>query len=106
MRTFAKDQSKNPPPTNWLDQLLRRFARIAYGLAVLLMYTLASTALGLALAPSLWIWSQIRIGSEQFGDVDQDGLGRRLAGQRADGLAHCGDSYERVSVSRPSRSWR
>lgn len=60
MKTFAKDQSKNPPPKNWLDRMLRRFARIAYGLAVLLMYALASTALGLALAPSLWIWSQIQ----------------------------------------------
>ena len=44
MKPFAKDQSKNPPPRNWLDVLLRRFSRIAYGLAVLLMYTLASTA--------------------------------------------------------------
>ena len=59
MKPFAKDQSKNSPPKNWLDQLIRRFSRIAYGLAVLLMYTLASTALGLALAPALWIWSLI-----------------------------------------------
>ncbi len=58
---FAKDQTKNPPPMNWLDRLLRRFSRIAYGLAVLLMYTLASTALGLALAPALWIWSRVQI---------------------------------------------
>src|SRR5512133_4131435 len=56
MKPFAKDQSKNPPPANWLDRLLRRFSRIAYGLAVLLMYTLASSALGLALAPALWVW--------------------------------------------------
>ncbi|HJV48953.1 MAG TPA: hypothetical protein VJ549_06735 [Geothrix sp.] len=60
MTSFAKDQSKNPPPTNWLDRLLRRFSRVAYGLAVLLMYILASTALGLALAPALWLWSAIR----------------------------------------------
>ena len=58
MNTFAKDQSKNPPPVNLLDRLLRRFSRIAYGLAVLLMYALASTALGLALAPALWTWSK------------------------------------------------
>lgn len=60
MRTFARDQSKNPPPMNGLDRLLRRFARAAYALAVLLMYTLASTALGFALAPALWIWSQLQ----------------------------------------------
>lgn len=53
-RSLSKDQSKNPPPANWLDRLLRRFSRFAYGAAVLLMYTLASTALGLA--PALWAW--------------------------------------------------
>ncbi len=58
-KPFAKDQSKNPPPTNLLDRLLRRFSRVAYGLAVLLMYALASTALGLALAPALWIWAHL-----------------------------------------------
>jgi acetyltransferase-like isoleucine patch superfamily enzyme len=60
MKPFAKDQSKNPPPQNWLDRRLRRFSRMAYGVAVLLMYLLASTALGLALAPALWIWDQIQ----------------------------------------------
>ena len=60
MKPFAKDQSRNPPPRNGLDRLLRRFSRAAYGLAVVLMYILASTALGLALAPALWLWSQIR----------------------------------------------
>jgi acetyltransferase-like isoleucine patch superfamily enzyme len=59
MESFAKDQSKNPPPMNWLDQILRRFSRIAYGTAVLLLYVLASTALGLALAPALWSWSRL-----------------------------------------------
>ena len=59
MKPFAKDQSKNPPPTNWLDRLLRRFSRAAYGVAVLLMYTLASTALGLALAPAIWLWTRV-----------------------------------------------
>jgi acetyltransferase-like isoleucine patch superfamily enzyme len=60
MKLFAQDQSKNPPPTNGLDRILRRFARISYGLAVLLLYGLASTALGLALAPSLWLWETSR----------------------------------------------
>ncbi len=59
MQPFAQDQTKNPPPRNWLDRLLRRFSRLAYGLAVLLMYTLASTALGLALAPALWTWPRL-----------------------------------------------
>ncbi len=59
MRSFARDQSKNPPPINWLDRVLRRFSRVAYGVAVLLMYLLASTALGLALAPALWTWDHL-----------------------------------------------
>jgi acetyltransferase-like isoleucine patch superfamily enzyme len=57
VKPFAKDQSKNPPPANWVDAILRRFARFAYGVAVLVMYSLASTALGLALAPALWLWT-------------------------------------------------
>ena len=60
MRSFARDQSKNPPPANGLDRLLRRFSRVAYTLAVLLMYALASTALGLALAPALWTWTWLQ----------------------------------------------
>ena len=59
MKSFAKDQSKNPPPRNGLDRMLRRFSRLAYGTAVLLLYVLASTALGLALAPALWVWSHL-----------------------------------------------
>ncbi len=54
---FAEDQSKNPPAKGILEFLLRRFARASYGLAVLLLYLLASTALGVALAPALWAWS-------------------------------------------------
>jgi acetyltransferase-like isoleucine patch superfamily enzyme len=61
MKPYAKDQSKNPPPKNRLDRLLRRFSRFAYVIAVLLMYVLASTALGLALAPALWIWAHLQI---------------------------------------------
>ena len=65
-KPFAKDQSKNPPPMNRLDQLLRRFSRVAYGLAVLLLYALASTALGFALAPALWIWEHLLRLSQRF----------------------------------------
>ncbi|HJV90626.1 MAG TPA: hypothetical protein VJ623_10005 [Holophagaceae bacterium] len=55
---FAEDQSKNPPPAGVLEVLLRRFARGSYVLAVLLLYLLASTALGVALAPALWVWGK------------------------------------------------
>lgn len=57
--SFATDQRKNPPPRNWLDRLLRRFARASYGLAVLLLYALAATALGVALAPALWTTNKL-----------------------------------------------
>lgn len=59
MASYARDQSKNPPPMNGLDRVLRRFARLAYGTAVLFLYVLASTALGMALAPALWAWSHL-----------------------------------------------
>lgn len=57
--SFATDQRKNPPPANWLDKVLRRFARASYGGAVLLLYVLAATALGLALAPALWMTNKL-----------------------------------------------
>jgi acetyltransferase-like isoleucine patch superfamily enzyme len=58
-RPFAEDQSKNPPPTHAFDRLLRRFARQSYLVAVLLLYVVASTALGVALAPALWIFDRL-----------------------------------------------
>ncbi len=58
-RSFAADQSKNPPPKNRLDRLLRQFARPAYFVCVLLLYALVSTALGLALAPALWCFDHL-----------------------------------------------
>lgn len=54
MPLFAHDQSKNPPPKHGLDRVLRRFSRLSYLAAVLLLYLLASTALGIAAAPALW----------------------------------------------------
>ncbi len=57
--SFAEDDSKNPPPQRFLDKLVRRFSRPAYVVVVLMMYLLASTALGLALAPALWLFSQL-----------------------------------------------
>jgi acetyltransferase-like isoleucine patch superfamily enzyme len=56
---FAEDQSKNPPPKHDFDRLLRRFARASYLGAVLLVYAVASTALGLALAPALWVFDHL-----------------------------------------------
>jgi acetyltransferase-like isoleucine patch superfamily enzyme len=58
-RPFAEDQSKNPPPRHAFDRLLRRFARASYFLAVLLLYVLASTALGLAFTPALWAFGHL-----------------------------------------------
>ena len=45
--------SKSAPPRNALESLLRRFARTSYAVVVLLLYLLAATALGLAMAPAL-----------------------------------------------------
>jgi acetyltransferase-like isoleucine patch superfamily enzyme len=50
---FDKDQSKNPPPINRFERLLRRFARGTYALAVLGLYALAALAIGVALAPAI-----------------------------------------------------
>jgi acetyltransferase-like isoleucine patch superfamily enzyme len=58
-RPFAEDQSKNPPPKHAFDRFLRRFARASYVVAVPLIYLLASTALGLALAPALWAFGHL-----------------------------------------------
>jgi acetyltransferase-like isoleucine patch superfamily enzyme len=62
-RPFAEDQSKNPPVVNRLDRLLRRFARISYFAAVLLLYAIGSTALGVALAPALWCFARLSVWS-------------------------------------------
>lgn len=64
--SFAEDDSKNPPPQRFLDKLIRRFSRPAYVIVVLLMYLLASTALGLALAPALWLFSQIIVWAQDL----------------------------------------
>lgn len=57
--SFSEDDSKNPPAQSILDKLTRRFSRQAYVIVVLLLYLLASTALGLALAPALFFFSQV-----------------------------------------------
>jgi len=45
--------AKSAPSRNAVEKLLRRFARTSYAVAVLLLYLLAATALGVALAPAL-----------------------------------------------------
>lgn len=47
---------KNPAPKSGLDRTLRRFARLSYHTFVGLAVTAAASALGLALAPALWVW--------------------------------------------------
>jgi acetyltransferase-like isoleucine patch superfamily enzyme len=61
---FAEDDSKNPPAQSFLDKLTRRYSRPAYLIVVLLLYLLASTALGLALAPVLCLFSQVIVWSQ------------------------------------------
>ncbi len=56
MKPFADDDSRNPPPKNLLDRLVREYARPAYVIVVLCLYLLVSTALGLALTPAIWCW--------------------------------------------------
>jgi acetyltransferase-like isoleucine patch superfamily enzyme len=58
-KSFVEDQTKNPPPVNAFDRVLRQFARMAYFVLVLLLYGLVSTALGLALAPALWCFEHM-----------------------------------------------
>jgi len=60
-KTIVEDQSKNPPPINVFEVLIRRFARATYMIVVLLMYVLASFAIGLALAPALWLAKQLAV---------------------------------------------
>jgi len=48
---------KNPPPSGLLDRFIRRFGVASHALAILLLYVVASVAIGLALAPALWFLS-------------------------------------------------
>lgn len=62
-RPFAEDDSRNPPPTSWLDRIARRHSRVAYVVVVLLLYLLVSTALALALAPGILTWQRLTAAS-------------------------------------------
>ena len=57
MRFF--DPADNPPATGAVDRFVRRFNGLSYALAVVAIYAIAATALGLALVPSLWIMSRV-----------------------------------------------
>jgi acetyltransferase-like isoleucine patch superfamily enzyme len=58
VRDFT-EHSGNPPPAGPLDRLLRRFARPSYHLFVLLVLVIAASAMGLALAPAIWLWKTV-----------------------------------------------
>jgi hypothetical protein len=53
------DESRNPPPRNAVDRFIRRFKYTAYLAALLSLYLVATTAIGLALAPALWLVERI-----------------------------------------------
>jgi acetyltransferase-like isoleucine patch superfamily enzyme len=73
-KSFAEDQSKNPPPTSLLDRLTRRYSRSAYVIVVLIVYALIATVLGIALTPAIWWW---RVVAERT--VEWSFLGRSAA---------------------------
>ena len=81
MKAFADDDSKSPPPTSFLDRLIRRYARPAYVIVVLGLYLLASTAMGLALAPAIWCW-QVGGRLESVAPVADSRAGARAWGAR------------------------
>jgi len=49
------DASRSAAPTGAVDRFIRRFNRVSYGLAVVAIFVMAATAVGLALVPSLLI---------------------------------------------------
>ena len=44
----------NPPATGAIDRFVRRFKLMSHLLAILVVYAIGSTAIGVALAPALW----------------------------------------------------
>lgn len=48
---------KSPPARSAFDRFLRRFARISYHVFVTLVVVIAAAAMGVALAPALWVWN-------------------------------------------------
>ena len=50
----------NPPARNALDRFIRQFNYTAYVIAILFLYAVAATALGMALAPALLAFQVLR----------------------------------------------
>jgi acetyltransferase-like isoleucine patch superfamily enzyme len=70
------------PPRGFLDRLIRRFGPAAHLLAVLALYALAATALGLAFAAALYFldaWQQLIAGARAPWSLLLRGLGFGLA---------------------------
>lgn len=80
MQPFAEDDSKNPPPTTFVDRLTRRYSRTAYLLVVLIVYLILCTALALALAPGIWVFEAVAGRSAPLSPVERlIGLGLAAA---------------------------
>ena len=80
MQPYAKDDSKNPPATTFLDRLTRRYSRTAYVFVVLCVYVLVCTVLALALAPAIWVWAYVAGWSASLPPVERlIGLGLAAA---------------------------
>jgi acetyltransferase-like isoleucine patch superfamily enzyme len=51
---------RSPPARNTVDRFIRRFNYTAYVVAILFLYAVAATALGIALAPALLVLQELR----------------------------------------------
>ena len=50
------DSAHLPPTTGAIDRFVRRFSGFSYAATVLVLYSIAATAIGFALAPGLWMF--------------------------------------------------
>ena len=55
---------KNPEARSGFDRFLRRFARISYHVFIGVVVLIAASALGIALAPALWVWQVVSVFAE------------------------------------------
>jgi acetyltransferase-like isoleucine patch superfamily enzyme len=70
---------QSPPARNALDRFIRRFNYTAYVVAILFLYVVASTAVGVALAPALFLFELLRgVGMEWAGPARLIWLGTSL----------------------------
>lgn len=65
------DTLRNPPPSGAIDRFIRRFSAVSYALAVLSLYAIGASALGVALAPALWLVRRWAPGLWQSGGAPQ-----------------------------------